>query len=115
MPAFAAGNLDLNYHRVGARPPTSDNVGIVNFNAVRDDKDAAKLQVFVRVLNFRRQEVADARVKLESATSKDRPTSSSTTRQTRPPGAAGRESARATPRRATPTRDSPGEASSRST
>ena len=66
---FAAGNLDLNYHRVG-KPRRSDNVGIVAFNAVRDDKGSSKLQVFVRVLNFRSQEV-QTRVQLDEMDWKD--------------------------------------------
>ena len=37
-----------------SRAPTAvDNVGIVTFNALRDEKDANKLQAFVRVLNYR--------------------------------------------------------------
>jgi hypothetical protein len=59
---FEARNLALNYHRVGALDST-DNVGIVAFNAVRDDKGSGKLQVFVRVLNFR-AEPAETAVEL---------------------------------------------------
>jgi hypothetical protein len=53
VPAFAAGNLDFSYHRVG-KPGAAevDNVGIVTLNARRDEQDG-KLRVFVRVLNFR--------------------------------------------------------------
>jgi hypothetical protein len=51
---FAAGNLSLNYHRIGRPGPEAvDNVGIVHFNAVRDEETPSRLQVFVRVLNFR--------------------------------------------------------------
>src|SRR5262249_6638552 len=61
---FAAGNLDLKYHRVGKEGPDQDNIGIVNFNAVRDDQTPGKVQVFVRVLNYRAKE-AETRVELE--------------------------------------------------
>jgi hypothetical protein len=52
--AFAAGNLDLNYHRIG-KPAAGevDNIGLVTLNAVRDEQDAGKVQVFARLLNFR--------------------------------------------------------------
>jgi hypothetical protein len=63
VPAFAAGNLSLNYHRTGAAVPDMvNNIGIVSFSAVRDDKDSARLQVFVRMLNFRKE---SARVTVE--------------------------------------------------
>jgi hypothetical protein len=62
---FAAGNLDLNYHRIGkAGPENVDNIGLVTINAVRDEQDASKLQVFVRLLNFR-SEVATVTVEIE--------------------------------------------------
>ncbi|HZV04261.1 MAG TPA: VWA domain-containing protein [Gemmataceae bacterium] len=52
--AFAAGNLDLNYHRIGkAGPENVDNIGLVTLNAMRDEQDPSKLQVFARLLNFR--------------------------------------------------------------
>jgi hypothetical protein len=53
VPGFAAGNLSMEYHRIGA-PTLKDvkNVGIVNMNAVRDEKDSTKMTVFVRVLNY---------------------------------------------------------------
>jgi hypothetical protein len=55
VPNFAAGNLTLHYHRVGRPGPEAvDNLGIVGCNAVRDENDPSRLQVFVRVLNFRR-------------------------------------------------------------
>lgn len=60
---FAAGNLELNYHRVG-KPGPADNVGIVTLNAVRDEQAAGKVQVFARVLNFRKDPV-QTRVRLE--------------------------------------------------
>jgi hypothetical protein len=65
VPSFSSGNLDLHYHRIGrAGPEEVDNVGIVTLNAVRDEKDPAKLQVFARVLNFR-PAAADVRVEVE--------------------------------------------------
>lgn len=65
VPNFAAGNLALVYHRTGAAGADMvNNVGIVSFNAVRDDKDPSKLQVFVRLVNYRKQP-ADVTVELE--------------------------------------------------
>ncbi|HVS36526.1 MAG TPA: VWA domain-containing protein, partial [Gemmataceae bacterium] len=60
---FAAGNLDIRYHRVG-KPDQSDNVAIVAFNAERDDKGAGSLRVFLRVLNYR-GEAVHTQVKLD--------------------------------------------------
>jgi hypothetical protein len=60
---FAAGNLDLNYHRVGM-PGSVDNVGLVAVNAIRDEEDRTKVQVFARVQNFGPDPV-DTRVELE--------------------------------------------------
>jgi von Willebrand factor type A domain/Aerotolerance regulator N-terminal len=54
--AFAAGNLDLHYHRIGSTGPV-DNVGLVSLNAVRDPQEPAKVQVFARILNFRKDPV----------------------------------------------------------
>src|SRR5919108_2985425 len=55
VPNFAAGNLTLHYHRVGRPGPEAvDNLGIVSCNASRDENDPSRLQVFVRVLNFRK-------------------------------------------------------------
>jgi hypothetical protein len=66
MPDFSVGNLNISYHMAGQPTPAAsvkggptelqentDNVAIVAFNALRDDQDASKLQVFVRVLNYR--------------------------------------------------------------
>jgi hypothetical protein len=65
VPQFAAGNLSLQYHRIGAPGAESvNNVGIVTMNAVRDEKDSSKLQVFIRLLNFRK-EPANVTVELE--------------------------------------------------
>jgi hypothetical protein len=53
VPNFALGRLEMKFHAIGAAGPENvNNVGIVNFNAVRDDNDPTKLQVFVRVMNF---------------------------------------------------------------
>jgi hypothetical protein len=63
VPQFSAGNLSLQYHRIGATGAEAvNNVGIVTMNAVRDEKDSSKLQVFLRVLNFRKE---PARVTVE--------------------------------------------------
>jgi von Willebrand factor type A domain/Aerotolerance regulator N-terminal len=66
---FAAGSLDINYHRIGAADD-SDNLGIVALNARRDDKGTSNLQVFVRVLNFRNTDV-QTQVKLDEMDWKD--------------------------------------------
>jgi von Willebrand factor type A domain/Aerotolerance regulator N-terminal len=51
---FALSNLQLTFHSPGAAEPgNADNVGIVRFDAVRDEADPTRLQAFVRVLNFR--------------------------------------------------------------
>jgi von Willebrand factor type A domain/Aerotolerance regulator N-terminal len=62
VPDFALGNLDLKYHPVGKQGRDVDNIAIVNFNALRDETDPNKLQVFVRVSNYR---PTPAKVKLE--------------------------------------------------
>jgi hypothetical protein len=63
--AFAAGNLDLNYHRIGkAGAENVDNVGLVTLNAVRDERDAGAVQVFARALNFR-PEPATVKIEVE--------------------------------------------------
>ncbi len=63
--AFAAGNLDLNYHRLGKPDAENvDNIGLVTLNAVRDEKDAGNVQVFARLLNFR-AESATVQIEVE--------------------------------------------------
>jgi hypothetical protein len=63
--SFAAGNLDLHYHRIGKPSPEAvDNVGIVTLNASRDEREPGKLKVFVRVLNYRK-DPATVRVDLD--------------------------------------------------
>lgn len=62
---FAAGNLELNYHRIGLPgADLADNVGIVDCNASRDEQDPGKLHVFTRLLNFRNNSV-NLKVELE--------------------------------------------------
>jgi hypothetical protein len=59
------GNLNLHFHLAGTPGPENvDNVALVTLNGMRDDRDATKLQVFARVLNFRSRAVA-AKVRLE--------------------------------------------------
>jgi hypothetical protein len=54
VPEFALGRLDLKFHSIGRPGPDAvDNVGIVNFNAVRDESDPTKLQLFARIVNYR--------------------------------------------------------------
>jgi von Willebrand factor type A domain/Aerotolerance regulator N-terminal len=51
---FALSNLQLTFHSPGVpEAGNADNVGIVRFDAVRDEADPTRLQAFVRVLNFR--------------------------------------------------------------
>jgi hypothetical protein len=58
VPNLTLANLQLTFHapEVG-EPGNADNVGIVRFDAVRDEQDPSRLQAFVRVLNFRNQPV----------------------------------------------------------
>src|SRR5262245_14544563 len=60
VPNFALANLQMTFHSPSsaesAEPQVAghaDNVGIVRFDAVRDETDPTKLQAFVRVMNFR--------------------------------------------------------------
>ena len=53
---FAAGKLELRYHRIG-KEGVADNVGIVDFNAVRDPLDPSQVKLFCRVQNFRTEAV----------------------------------------------------------
>jgi hypothetical protein len=61
---FDAGLLSMNYHRIGKPGPDVDNVGIVAINATRDESNSGKVQVFIRVANYRQQEV-EGKVRLE--------------------------------------------------
>jgi hypothetical protein len=54
VPEFALGRLDLKFHSIGKPgPENTDNVGLVNFSAVRDETDPTKLQLFARIVNYR--------------------------------------------------------------
>jgi von Willebrand factor type A domain/Aerotolerance regulator N-terminal len=54
VPQFALGKLEPKLHTIGKPGPENvDNVGIVNFNAVRDETNASKVQLFARLLNYR--------------------------------------------------------------
>lgn len=59
-------NLNLNFHSpADTNGKFSNNVGIVKFDAIRDEVDNTKLLVFVRVMNFRPEVVNNARVELD--------------------------------------------------
>ena len=62
---FAAGNLNINYHRVGQSGAEVKNVGLVSFRAANDRVKAGKLNVAARVLNFHAAAV-DVTVELRS-------------------------------------------------
>jgi hypothetical protein len=69
VPDFNLGNLNINFHVAGQvvleaasgkgepklkpGPDSADNVGLVTFNARRDEGDPRKLLVFATVMNFR--------------------------------------------------------------
>lgn len=63
---FELGNLNLTLHSVGQEGAQNvDNIGIVVANAFRNDSDASKLQVFVRIRNYRPQPVKGLKVEVE--------------------------------------------------
>lgn len=65
VPDFNLGNLNLHFHSVGRQGADKvDNLGIVTFNAGRDEKDPAKIQVLANVRNYSKQPT-QARVQLE--------------------------------------------------
>lgn len=88
MPDFSLGNLIIHFHPAGKTerqevtadllktagqtssgkitlgPAIVNNVALVAFNAARDEDDPSKLQVFARVLNFRKDPVR-TKVELE--------------------------------------------------
>jgi hypothetical protein len=65
VPDFSVGNLIMHLHTAGRIGPENvNNVAIVAFSALRDEQDAAKLQVFARLMNFRKDPV-EAKVQLE--------------------------------------------------
>src|SRR5207244_1060208 len=58
LPDFALGQLNLSYHTAGKLGKESvHNVGIVNFNATRDEEDPTKLRIFGSVRNYSPKEV----------------------------------------------------------
>lgn len=55
---FALTNLQLTFHSPATEATgNAENVGIVRFDAVRDELDPTKLQAYVRVMNFRNQPI----------------------------------------------------------
>lgn len=65
VPDFALGRINLRFHAIGkAGDNAVDNIGVVNFNAVRDESDPTKLQLYARVVNFRPTDVK-AKVQFE--------------------------------------------------
>jgi hypothetical protein len=59
LPEFSRGNLHLHYLPIGDLDPASvDNLGIVTFNAVRDDQDQTKILVLVSVNNYSLKPIA---------------------------------------------------------
>ncbi len=51
---FALANLQMTFHSPGSKEAgNADNVGIVRFDAVRDEDDPTRVQAFVRILNYR--------------------------------------------------------------
>ena len=79
VPAFAAGNLTMNYHRIGKPGPRRTTSASSPSTPPATSRTPAKLQVFVRVLNFRRQEV-EVQGRAGECASRSRPISNSTTR-----------------------------------
>jgi hypothetical protein len=62
---FALGNLSVQYHPIGRmEAEAADNLGLVTLNAVRDDRDPTRVQVFAKVYNYQRKE-AETHVQLE--------------------------------------------------
>ncbi|MFO0878848.1 MAG: VWA domain-containing protein [Gemmataceae bacterium] len=105
VPGFAAGNLGLIYHRIGAPGPEMvNNVGIASFNAVRDEKDPARMQVFLRLQNFR---ATPAQVTVELETR--RPGQAEFNLRETPARIDARMVAPGDPQRKVPPRDAPGE------
>src|SRR6516164_10621366 len=61
----ALKNLNMHFHLAGNPGPDNvDNVALVTFNALRDERDPNQVQVFVRALNFRTRETLP-KVRLE--------------------------------------------------
>jgi hypothetical protein len=65
VPDFNLGNLNLHFHSIGEPGADKvDNLGIVSFNAARDEKDPTKVQILANVHNYGPRPV-QARVQLE--------------------------------------------------
>jgi hypothetical protein len=65
VPDFNLGNLTVQFHSLGQPGREAvDNVALVALNAVRDEQDPGRLQVFARALNFR-NEPATVQIQLE--------------------------------------------------
>jgi len=63
---FELGNLNVTFHPAGVPGAENvDNVGIVACNAFRDENDTTKLQVFVRIRNYRPEPINAQKVELE--------------------------------------------------
>lgn len=57
-PDFVLGNLDLHFHAAGETGRRPNNVGIVSFNALRDETDTSLVQIFARLQNYGDQAVS---------------------------------------------------------
>jgi hypothetical protein len=54
VPNLTLANIQLTFHAPETGSPgNADNIGIVRFDAVRDEQDPTRVQAYVRVLNFR--------------------------------------------------------------
>jgi hypothetical protein len=107
VPEFSAGRLNLNYHRIGKAGPEVDNVAIVAFNATRDEQNSGKVRVFVRVVNYRQQEV-EGKVRLEVRV-QDQPDFKLYDKQTNPPTIPARKVSAGDPDKNEPPSDIPGD------
>jgi hypothetical protein len=71
VPQVALGNLNVQYHAAGQVPSddpataSANNLGIVAYNATRDDNDPSRFIVFAQILNFRHTPVERLRVQLD--------------------------------------------------
>jgi hypothetical protein len=71
VPQVALGNLNVQYHAAGQVPgddpatASANNLGIVAYNATRDDNDPSRFIVFAQILNFRHTPVERLRVQLD--------------------------------------------------
>ena len=71
VPQVALGNLNVQYHAAGQVPgddpatASANNLGIVAYNATRDESDPSRFIVFAQILNFRKTPVEKLRVQLD--------------------------------------------------